>query len=77
MNDEAHNRGRREFLRGLARGGALGLLVLGTGGLVARGRGECARDGVCGGCPALGGCALPPAATHRQARGETRGDDGR
>ena len=77
MNDDPHPRGRRVCRGGWARGGAVGRLGVGTGGLGARGRGECARDGVCGGCPALGGCALPPAATHRQARGETRGDDGR
>lgn len=64
---------RRDVMAALVRAGLGGLLVVGTGFLVARAEdGPCARGGVCDGCPAQGGCSLAP---RRLPRG--RESDGR
>lgn len=59
---------RREFGRSLARAALLGGLgVLGL--ILVRRRaaaGACARDGVCGRCPELDACGLPPAVASRR-----------
>ena len=62
------NRTRREFLRSLARAAGLGALALLAAALIARRRpagadGRCPYDGRCRGCPELGRCRLPQAAS--------------
>ncbi len=47
---------RREFLRSLGRGAALGALVLGGAGLLARSQGLCAYDFACAHCPIQSEC---------------------
>lgn len=80
MNDgEGIN--RREFLRALARGAALGGLALGGAGLLARSQGLCAYDLACEHCPVWSRCrwtdtpgaagAARPAA--RQGSGKAEG----
>jgi len=62
-------RSRRELLRAAGRVGAFGALGALGGALLARGGGRadaCARDGLCGACPAFDNCGLPEARRARQ-----------
>ncbi|HUU60412.1 MAG TPA: twin-arginine translocation signal domain-containing protein [Phycisphaerae bacterium] len=67
---------RRQFLRGVARSGAMaGLAVL---GIVLGGRKRstkrsetCANQGICRGCPAFDGCGLPQALSAKHAAAES------
>jgi hypothetical protein len=65
-----HQRSRREFLRGLARGAAGAALAGGAAALVARGQvlppQECANQGLCRRCPVYDGCGLPQALSARR-----------
>lgn len=50
---------RREFVRTLARGAALGALALGGGWLVGRSGRRCFYGSACGACQAYSDCTLP------------------
>ena len=53
------NISRREFIRSLARGAALGALVLGGGWLVNRSGTWCFYGNACAACPVYADCSLP------------------
>ena len=67
------SKGRRDFLRTLARGLAIGSLGL-LGWAASRRRGTarrqetCTGDGVCRRCPSLEGCGLPQARSFKRAK---------
>lgn len=56
---------RREFFRGSARWGLLGVLTASAAVLVGRGQ-TCSRTGGCAGCGQLAQCGLPTARQFRQ-----------
>ena len=62
------NISRREFLRSLARGAALGALALGGGWLVNRSGRWCFYGNACAACPVYADCSLPERET-RVGRG--------
>lgn len=61
---------RREFLRSVGRKAIAGLLVFGTGSLIAKKSAksieECTRDGICRGCGDLADCGLPQALSYKE-----------
>jgi hypothetical protein len=59
---------RREFLRTLTRGLALGGLA-GLGWVLARRKSDCINRSICESCRRARACALPAAQTYRAKRG--------
>lgn len=65
---------RREFLRTLGRGIALGGLLIGTGWLVTKGDSPietCTSNGICRACGDLNACNLPSALSYKQSKKES------
>jgi hypothetical protein len=68
---ETNKYNRRGFLTALARGavvGTLGALALSVTTRKENAGETCAREGICRGCPALGGCGLPQALSLKRER---------
>ncbi|KPK37292.1 MAG: hypothetical protein AMJ65_14910 [Phycisphaerae bacterium SG8_4] len=62
---------RRELFAGVCRYGALGLLVVGAGGIFAKrrrllGQGRCISSRACAGCEILAQCDLPRALSTKE-----------
>jgi hypothetical protein len=76
QTQQPRNAGRRDFVRNGFRYAFLAGLAAVSAILVRRSGGKltgqlCTNQGICSGCTAYAGCALPQALSRKQAKGET------